>query len=119
MGMINYKEYKLLAVIVLVIAVPSSGIINSAFASNTKLNVDCKALALALITWDQLVAISNDDDIAENEHVLNDEHIEPDLYTNIVDDYLKPLLEQVNDGCTNYDDEVEELLDEISLELPF
>lgn len=116
--MIGNKKHKILVVVLLTITLASGGVANSAFATNTEIKINCKDLALALITWDQLVATATEDDIAENEHGLNDEGIEPDLYNNIIDDHLKELIEHVQDECLNYDSNIEDMLDDIDFELP-
>ena len=41
-------------------------------ASADRVKVGCKDLAFALITWDQLLPLVPEDDIAENEHQLNE-----------------------------------------------
>jgi hypothetical protein len=45
-----------------------------------KVKVGCKDLAFALIMWDQLLPLVPNDDIAENEHQLNEDDIDPDTY---------------------------------------
>jgi hypothetical protein len=79
--------------------------IASAFGSHNKVKVGCKDLALTLITWDQLLALAPADDIAENEHELNEKGVEPDLYKDIINRHLDDLLDDV-DECNNLDDDI-------------
>jgi hypothetical protein len=45
-------------------------------ASADRVKVGCKDLAFALITWNQLLPLVPDDDIAENEHQLNENGVD-------------------------------------------
>jgi hypothetical protein len=115
----NY-EYKLFAsalTVLLVFAIVSTGFIGSAYGSHNKAKVGCKDLALTLITWDQLLALAPADDIAENEHELNEKGVEPDLYKDIINRHLDDLLDDV-DECNNLDNDIEEMVDDIDLDLP-
>lgn len=42
-----------------------------------RIKVGCKDLAFALITWDQLLPLVPEDDLAENEHQLNGNGVNP------------------------------------------
>lgn len=81
-----------------------------------KVKVGCSDLALALITWDQLLPLVPEDDIAENEHQLNENGVEPDTYQDIIDRHINDLLHDIN-KC-NLNDDVEEMVEEIDPELP-
>jgi hypothetical protein len=115
----NYgsKLFPLALTVLLAFAIVSSGFIGSAFGSHNKVKVGCKDLALTLITWDQLLALAPADDIAENEHELNEKGVEPDIYKDIINRHLDDLLNDV-DECKNLDDDIEEMLDDIDLDLP-
>jgi hypothetical protein len=115
----NYdsKLFALSLTVLFSFALVSNGFIASAFGSHNKVNVGCKDLALTLITWDQLLALAPADDIAENEHELNEKGVEPDLYKDIINRHLDDLLDDV-DECNNLDDDIEEMLDDIELDLP-
>lgn len=117
-GNMQHIFFGLPLAILLAITVVSSGFIDSTYATHNNAKVGCKDLALALITWDQLVAVAAADDIAENEHVLNEQGVEPDLYEDIIDDHLEELLDDVEDECNNLDNDIEEMLDEIDFDLP-
>lgn len=89
-------------------------ILGSAYAdSSSKLKVGCKDLALALITWDQLYPLVDDDNIAENEHILNDEGINPDTYTAIIDHHLNDLLDDFEDAkCNHLGNDIKDYIDD-------
>ena len=82
--------------VLLAFAIVSNGFIGSAFESHNKVKVGCKDLALTLKTWDQLSALAPADDIAENEHELNEKGVEPDLYEDIINRHLDDLLDNVD-----------------------
>lgn len=82
--------------VLLAFAIVSNGFIGSAFESHNKVKVGCKDLALTLKTWDQLLALAPADDIAENEHELNEKGVEPDLYEDIINRHLDDLLDNVD-----------------------
>lgn len=111
------KLFALSLTVLFSFALVSSGFIGSAFGSHNKVKVGCKDLALTLITWDQLLALAPANDIAENEHELNEKGVEPDLYKDIINRHLDDLLDDV-DECNNLDDDIEEMLDDIDLDLP-
>jgi hypothetical protein len=81
-----------------------------------KVKVGCKDLAFALITWDQLLPLVPNDDIAENEHQLNEDDIEPDTYQDIIDRHINDLLHDINRCDLN--DALEDRVEEIDPELP-
>jgi len=81
-----------------------------------KVKVGCKDLAFALITWDQLLPLVPEDDIAENEHQLNENGVEPDTYQDIIDRHINDLLNDI-DKC-DLNDAVEDMVEEIDPELP-
>jgi hypothetical protein len=90
--------------------VSSSGFVGSVYAHENP-KVDCKDLALALFTWDRAFAMLDSDDVAEIEHILEDEDIEPNTIKAIVNNHLENLLDEAEDQCD--DEDVEKILDEI------
>lgn len=105
----------------LAIVIGSSAFIGIAFGSHNQIKVGCKDLALTLITWDQLFALVPSDDIAENEHELNENGVEPDFYEDIIDRHLEDLLDDIDDAlddnkCNNLDNDIEEMLDDIDFD---
>lgn len=122
----NYDKHNLFAfslTVFLAFAIGSSAFSGSAFGSHNQVKVGCKDLALTLITWDQLLALAPADDIAENEHELNEKGVEPDLYKDIINRHLDDLLDDIDDAldddkCDNLDNDIEEMIDDIDLDLP-
>ena len=85
-------------------------------ASADRVKVGCKDLAFALITWDQLLPLVPEDDIAENEHQLNENGVVPDTYQEIIDRHINDLLNDINKCDLN--DAVEQMVEDIDPELP-
>jgi len=115
----NITERQILVLplaILLVFSIISIGLVESAHGSHKKVKVGCKDLAFALITWDQLLPLVPEDDIAENEHQLNENDVEPDTYQEIIDRHINDLLDDI-DKC-NLDDDIEEMVEDIDPELP-
>jgi len=118
----RYK-FAMALIVFLAFAIGSGTFIGSAFGSHNQVKVGCKDLALTLITWDQLLALAPSDDIAENEHELNEKGVKPDLYEDIIDRHLDDLLDYIDDAldddkCNNLDNDIKEMLDDIDLDLP-
>jgi hypothetical protein len=85
-------------------------------ASADRVKVGCKDLAFALITWDQLLPLVPEDDIAENEHQLNENGVEPDTYQDIIDRHINDLLNNINKCDLN--DALEQMVEDMDSELP-
>ncbi|MGI0000250.1 MAG: hypothetical protein ACRD6Q_03415, partial [Nitrososphaeraceae archaeon] len=65
-----------------------------------------------------LLGVVSEQDIVDNEHELNEEGVEPDLYEDIIDEHLEDLLDEVEDECDNLDDDVDRMIGEIQFKLP-
>ena len=91
---------------------------NSAYAKHDTVRVDCKDLAIALITQDQLLAITDDDERTDIEDNLGEDGIAKDLFQDWIDKYLDDLVEEVHDDCSNLDNDIEDYLDDMELEVP-
>jgi hypothetical protein len=118
------KFFSLAIAMLLSFGIISDGLVGSAFGSHNQVKVGCKDLALTLITWDQLLALASEDGIVENEHELNENGVDPDLYEDIINSHLDDLLDDIDDAldddkCDNLDSDIEEMLDDIDLDLPF
>jgi hypothetical protein len=100
---------------VTIISTVSLGQVN---ASHRQVTVGCKDLALTMITWDQLLPLVAADDIAENEHALNENGVQPDLYQDIIDNHFNDLLSDLKNKCHNLGNNIEDMVDEIDPELP-
>jgi hypothetical protein len=98
-----------------ILVIVTTTLIGSA-ATADRVKGGCKDLAFALITWDQLLPLVPEDDIAENEHQLNENGVEPDTYQDIIDRHINDLLNDIN-KC-NPNDAVEEIVEDIDPELP-
>ena len=107
---------KILAVFLIgiFVLVTTTSIGSTAIADKVK--VGCKDLAFALITWDQLLPLVPEDDIAENEHQLNENGVEPDTYQDIIDRHINDLLNDINKCDLN--DALEQMVEDIDPELP-
>lgn len=110
------RKFVLPMAILLIISLVSTGFIDWAYGSHNKVKVGCKDLALTLITWDQMLPLVPEDDIAENEHQLNENGVEPDTYQDIIDRHINDLLDDI-DKC-DLDDDIEEMVEDIDPELP-
>ena len=110
------KFFVLPMTILLIISLVSTGFIDWAYGSHNRVKVGCKDLALTLITWDQMLPLVPEDDIAENEHQLNENGVEPDTYQDVIDRHINDLLDDI-DRC-DLDDDIEEMVEDIDPELP-
>ena len=100
----NITERQILVLplaILLVFSIISIGLLESAYGSHNRVKVGCKDLALTLITWDQMLPLVPEDDIAENEHQLNENGVEPDTYQDIIDRHINDLLDDIDMMLTN------------------
>jgi hypothetical protein len=115
---LTYEFIGIYLTILLGVTIISTMFVGQVNASHRQITVGCKDLALTLITWDQLLPLVSPDDIAENEHVLNENGVQPDLYQDIIDDHLNDLLNDVKNKCHNLGNSIEDMVDEIDPELP-
>lgn len=99
----------------LAVTVMSTVSLGQVNASHRQVTVGCKDLALTL---DQLLPLVPADDIAENEHVLNENGVHPDLYQDIIDNHFNDLLSDLKNKCHNLGHNIEDMVDEIDPELP-
>lgn len=91
---------------------------NSAYAKHDTVRVDCKDLAIALITWDQLLATTDDDERTDIEDNLGEDGVANGLFQDWIDKYLNDLVDDVNDDCNHLKDDIEDYLDDMELEVP-
>jgi hypothetical protein len=110
--MYNYKLTEVVLVVLLAITIVTTGFVTSAYASHNTVKVDCKDLAMALITWDELLDVADEEDIVDIEHFLADEDVSQVLLKVLVDRHLEDLLDEVEDKCNNLDNNIEEFLDD-------
>ena len=91
---------------------------NSAYAKRDTVKVDCKDLAIALITWDQLLGTTNDDERTDIEDNLGDDGISNGLFKDYIDKHLNDLQDDVDDDCHHLKNEIEDYLDDNEFEIP-
>lgn len=103
--------------ILLVIAAFSNGF-NSVYAKHDTVRVDCKDLAIDIITWDQLLATTDDGERTDIEDNLGEDGIANGLFQDWIDKYLDDLVEELHDHCNNLDNDIEDYLDDMELEVP-
>ena len=107
-----------LAILLIITIIFSSSFINSSYASHNNVKVGCKSLAIALITWDQLLGVADEQDIVDIEHFLADEDVSQVLLKVLIDKHLDDLLDEAQDECNNLDHDIERVLDDIDFKLP-
>jgi len=91
---------------------------NSAYAKHDTVRVDCKDLAIALITWDQILATTDDGERTDIEDNLGEDGIANGLFQDWIDKYLDDLADDVDDDCNHLKNEIEDYLDDMELEVP-
>ena len=91
---------------------------NSAYAKHDTVRVDCKELAIALITWDQLLATTDDDERTDIEDNLGEDGVANGLFQDWIDKYLDDLVDDVDDDCNHLKSDIEDYLDDMELEVP-
>lgn len=118
---VSMKEVKLTVAIgvgiLLTITVFGNGF-NSVYAKHDTVRVDCKDLAIDIITWDQLLATTDSDERTDIEDNLGEDGIANGLFEDWIDKYLDDLVEELHDHCNNLDDDIEDYLDDMELEVP-
>ena len=112
-----YRFFGITLAILLIITVFSSSFIDSAYASHNSVKVGCKDLAIALITWDQLLGVADEQDIVDIEHFLADEDVSQVLLKVLINRHLDDLLDETQDECKNLDNDIERVLDDIDFKL--
>ncbi len=103
--------------VLLTITVFGNGL-NSAYAIHDTVRVDCKDLAIALITWDQLLATTDDDERTDIEDNLGEDGVANGLFQDWIDKYLDDLVDDVDEDCNHLKDDIEDYLDDMELEVP-
>jgi hypothetical protein len=91
---------------------------NSAYAKHDTVRVDCKDLAMALITWDQMLGFTDDGERTDIEDNLGDDGISNGLFKDYIDKHLNDLQDDVDDDCHHLKNEIEDYLDDNEFEIP-
>ena len=103
--------------ILLVINAFGNGL-NSAYAKHDTVRVDCKDLGIALITWDQMLAMTDDGERTDIEDNLGEDGIANGLFQDWIDKYLNDLQDDFNDDCHHLKNEIKDYLDDNEFEVP-
>jgi hypothetical protein len=104
-----------LGILLSITAISSS--FNSAYAKHHHVRVDCKDLSITLITWDQLLASVNNDDVTNIEDVLGDDEVSQVKLDVLVDRHLDELVDEVKDEC-DLNSHIDHYLDRMVLDVP-
>jgi hypothetical protein len=85
-------------VMLLTVTIISAGF-NSAYAHGSKVKVDCKDLAIDLISWNSLYRGVDDDELAAIEDDYGDDNdVKPASFDDIIDDHMEDLLDDFEDA---------------------
>ncbi|HET6716559.1 MAG TPA: hypothetical protein VFG90_05470 [Nitrososphaeraceae archaeon] len=106
--------------ILLIINALGNGL-NSAYAKHDTVRVDCKDLAIDLISWDGLYGYINDDDLADLEDDFADDpdnDVDPSSFDDIIDEHMEDLLDDFEDSkCEKHiNEDLEEWVEDIDFE---
>ena len=91
-------------------------IVDSISTGNTNVEVRCDDLAIDLISWDLLIGGTDEPTRTNIEDILGDENVSPALVTEIINPHLERLLSETKDKCSNLDENVERVLQEVDFE---
>jgi hypothetical protein len=113
-------NHKLLAIAfgfgILLSVTVTSNVQNSAYAKSIK--VDCKDLAVTLITWDKLLSVTSKDQITDIEDELGEDGVIDVTLDVLIDRHLNNLLDEAKNGCGNLDSSTQKALDDIQFKIP-
>jgi hypothetical protein len=112
----NLKIIAAVLGILLSITAISTGF-NSAYAKHHSVRVDCKDLAITLITWDQLIASVTNDDVTNIEDNLGDDEVIKVTMDVLIDRHLDELVDEVQDEC-DLNSHIDDYLDDMVLAVP-
>ena len=113
--MSNYRFVAIGFGILLTITVISN-VQNSAYAKSIK--VDCNDLAMTLITWNKLLSVTSKDQITDIEDELGEDGVIDVTLDVLIDRHLNNLLDEVKNGCSNLNTNVQKALDDIDFKVP-
>ena len=91
---------------------------NSAYAKRDTVRVDCKDLAIALITWDEMLGFTDDSQRTDIEDDLGDDGISNGLFKDYIHNHLDDLQDDVNDDCPHLKNAIKDYLDDNKFEIP-
>lgn len=118
------KNYKLMGIplaVLLMVTITSAGYTNFVYAKHDTVRVDCKDLAIDLISWDGLYGYINDDDLADLEDDFADDpdnDVDPSSFDDIIDEHMEDLLDDFEDSkCEKHiNEDLEEWVEDIDFE---
>jgi hypothetical protein len=90
---------------------------NTAYAKHNSIRVDCKDLAITLITWDQLLAMTDANERLDIEDNLGEDGVTNGVFDDWIDKHLDDLVDEVKDECNNLNSDTEDYLDDMELEI--
>ena len=88
-------------VMLLTITIISAGF-NSAYADSKKVKINCKDLAIDLVSWDGMYRYIDDDDLAALEDVFGEEPdsaLDPASFDDIIDEHMEYILDDFEYTC--------------------
>lgn len=95
----NNKLIGIPLAVLLTVTIISAGFTNSAYAHGSKVKVDCKDLAIDLISWNSLYRGVDDDELAAIEDDYGDDNdVKPASFDDIIDDHMEDLLDDFEDA---------------------
>ena len=122
----RYQKEKSIVKSLLLLTIMTGGLLvlnpsNSVYADD-EAEVNCKDLAVALISWDGLYAYIDGDDITDLEDDFGDDpnnDVDPSSFDDIIDDHMEDMLDDYEDeNCEKHisDDNEDWVEDEVDFE---
>ncbi|HET7642284.1 MAG TPA: hypothetical protein VFK40_02155 [Nitrososphaeraceae archaeon] len=91
-------------------------IVDSISTNNNNVEVRCDDLAIDLISWDLLIGGTDEPTRTNIEDILGEENVSPALITEIINPHLGRLLSEAKEICSNLDENVERVLQEVDFD---
>jgi hypothetical protein len=80
--------------------------------------VDCKDLAITLISWDQLLAMTDTNERQDIEDNLGEDGVANGLFQDWINKYLNNLVDDAVDHCNHLKSDIEDYMDDMELKVP-
>jgi len=80
--------------------------------------VDCKDLAITLISWDQLLAMTDTNERQDIEDNLGEDGVANGLFQDWINNYLNNLVDAAVDHCNHLKSDIEDYIDDMELKVP-
>ena len=91
-------------------------IVDSISTGNNNVEVRCDDLAIDLISWDLLIGGTDEPTRTNIEDILGDENLSPALITEVINPHLGRLLSEAKNICSNLDENIERVLQEVDFD---